>query len=74
MVGEGGELIPHAVRTGRGSGQLLEILAGLAEGDRIVSAAAFLVDAESNLGTMTGDLEVEGDSVGAMPGMDHSQH
>jgi hypothetical protein len=38
---------------GRTSGQFTQILAGLVTGERVVSSAAFLVDAESNLGTMT---------------------
>ena len=53
----------------------MEVLSGLSEGETIVSSAAFLIDAESNLGTMTG---APGDStasdMGDMPGMDHSGH
>ncbi len=54
----GGELVPTDVTMGRTSGDLQEILTGVKPGDRVVSSAAFLVDAESNLGSM------------AMPGMD----
>ncbi len=54
----GGELIPTDVTMGRTSGDLQELLAGVEPGQRVVSSAAFLVDAESNLGSM------------AMPGMD----
>ncbi len=53
-----GELMPREVTMGRTSGQLQELLAGVTEGERVVSSAAFLIDAESNLGSM------------AMPGMD----
>jgi Cu(I)/Ag(I) efflux system membrane fusion protein len=53
---EGGALLPREVIVGRASGRFTQILAGLVEGERVVSSAAFLVDAESNLGTMTGDL------------------
>ena len=54
-----GTLVPHEVRMGRTSGQLQELLLGVEEGERVVASAAFLVDAESNLGSMT-----------SMPGMD----
>lgn len=67
-----GALMPREVRTGRASGQLVEVLSGLEEGERIASSAAFLIDAESNLGTMTGGMESA--APGAMPGMDHSNH
>lgn len=53
-----GELMPREVTMGRTSGQLQELLKGVKAGERVVSSAAFLVDAESNLGSM------------AMPGMD----
>ena len=70
-----GSLHPREVKTGRASLQLMEVLSGLSEGETIVSSAAFLIDAESNLGTMTG---APGDStasdMGDMPGMDHSGH
>ncbi|MGE0158677.1 MAG: efflux RND transporter periplasmic adaptor subunit [Gemmatimonadales bacterium] len=50
--GAEGALDPREVTVGRTSGQLTQILAGLDAGERVVSSAAFLVDAESNLGTM----------------------
>ncbi len=53
-----GSWVPREVRMGRTSGALQELLAGVSEGERVVSSGAFLVDAESNLGQM------------AMPGMD----
>ena len=53
-----GELMPREVTMGRTSGRLQELLDGVEPGERVVSSAAFLVDAESNLGSM------------AMPGMD----
>jgi len=68
-----GALMPREVRTGRASGQLVEVLSGLEEGERIASSAAFLIDAESNLGTMTGGMEPAA-APEAMPGMDHSNH
>ncbi|MGE0160834.1 MAG: efflux RND transporter periplasmic adaptor subunit [Gemmatimonadales bacterium] len=53
VEGAGGMLHPREVVVGRTSGQLTEILTGVSPGERVVSSAAFLVDAESNLGTMT---------------------
>jgi Cu(I)/Ag(I) efflux system membrane fusion protein len=53
VEGSDGALHPTEVTVGRTSGQFTQILAGLVAGERVVSSAAFLVDAESNLGTMT---------------------
>lgn len=64
-----GALVPHAVRTGRTAGRMIEILEGVREGERVVSSAAFLVDAESNLGTMTMGAVLEEPEE-----MDHSGH
>ena len=52
-----GALLPREVDAGRTSGRFTSILSGLRSGERVVSSAAFLVDAESNLGTMTGEGE-----------------
>ncbi|MDE3014346.1 MAG: efflux RND transporter periplasmic adaptor subunit [Gemmatimonadota bacterium] len=80
FVSEGPALLPREVVPGRSVGQLVEILQGVEEGERVVSSAAFLIDAESNLGTMTGavpegeamDMATSGaDSAGAV---DHSAH
>lgn len=58
-----GALVPRQVRTGRVAGREVEVLEGLAAGDRVVSSAGFLIDAESNLGTamdgMAADAETE---------------
>lgn len=69
---EGRALLPREVETGRAAGRVVEILEGLQEGERVVSSAAFLVDAESNLGTMTEPDPAEAD----MPAdtVDHSGH
>lgn len=53
-----GTLVPREVTPGRTSGREMELLGGVKAGETVVSSAAFLVDAESNLGNM------------AMPGMD----
>ena len=67
--GAEGALMPREVTPGRTSGRFMELLAGVEAGERVVSSAAFLVDAESNLGTMTGGLEAEGTGE-----TDHSGH
>lgn len=53
VQGTGSMLHPREVVVGRTSGQFTEILRGVSAGEQVVSSAAFLVDAESNLGTMT---------------------
>ena len=54
-----GTLEPREVVTGLVAGDDVEVLLGLAEGERVVSSAGFLIDAESNLGSamagMSGD-------------------
>ena len=72
-----GALMPREVTPGRVSGQFVEMVRGVGVGARVVSSAAFLVDAESNLGTMTGGdagmggMEMEPETAGAV---DHSGH
>jgi Cu(I)/Ag(I) efflux system membrane fusion protein len=56
-----GMLAPRLVVVGDGAGGRVTILSGLAEGERVVAAATFLVDAESR-------LRVAGD---VMPGHQH---
>lgn len=51
-----GRLMPREVTSGRVVGREVEILAGLDEGDRVVSSASFLIDAESNLGTAMDEM------------------
>lgn len=65
-----GALTPREVQPGRTSGRFMEILTGLSAGEEVVSSAAFLVDAESNLGTMRGASPADT----SMEGMDHSEH
>ncbi len=55
-----GMLMPHEVKLGLAVGDSVEILAGIPNGATVVSSAAFLVDAESNLGS----------AIASMPGMD----
>lgn len=44
-----GRFVPRQVVTGRIAGDTVEVLEGLADGERVVVAANFLIDAESNL-------------------------
>ena len=47
-----GRYQPAEVRTGRESGEMTEIVAGLAEGERVVASGQFLIDSEANLSGM----------------------
>ena len=49
LKGADGALAPTPVQVGARSGDFLEVLAGLKEGDRVVTSANFLVDSESSL-------------------------
>ena len=60
-----GMLEPRDVTIGAANDERIVILRGLAAGDVVVSSATFLVDAESNLGSLLGGS-------GTMPGMDMS--
>ncbi len=80
VQGSDGALVAREVVPGRTEGREVEILEGLSEGERIVSSAAFLVDAESNLGALTAGMDMtttpdtmdsRDDPAGAV---DHSQH
>jgi RND family efflux transporter MFP subunit len=55
-----GMLTPHEITAGFASGDDIEVLAGLTEGETVVSSANFLIDAESNMGS----------SMMSMPGME----
>jgi Cu(I)/Ag(I) efflux system membrane fusion protein len=56
----GGRLVPRLVTLGIETDSLVEVRSGLRAGERVVAAAAFLLDAESNLGA----------AMAAMAGMD----
>jgi Cu(I)/Ag(I) efflux system membrane fusion protein len=70
-----GTLMPRDVVVGRAAGREVQILRGLTPGERVVSSAAFLIDAESNLGSLRGSMDgMQGtDEMDHSP-MDHSQH
>lgn len=58
-----GMFTPREVRLGTSTDDRVEILSGIAAGERVVASGTFLLDAESNLGTALGGM-------GNMPGMD----
>jgi len=58
-----GMLEPRLVELGAATTERIEILKGLTAGEIVVASATFLVDAESNLGSLLGGM-------GGMPGMD----
>jgi Cu(I)/Ag(I) efflux system membrane fusion protein len=47
--GEEGHLVPVEIRVGSRSDGYYELLSGLAEGDKVVTSANFLVDSESSI-------------------------
>jgi Cu(I)/Ag(I) efflux system membrane fusion protein len=46
---EDGDLVPREIRVGPPVGLGVQVLSGLAEGERVLSTATFLVDAEASL-------------------------
>ncbi len=46
---DGGRYRPAEVRTGREAGGKTEVLAGLAEGEKVVVSGQFLIDSEASL-------------------------
>jgi Cu(I)/Ag(I) efflux system membrane fusion protein len=63
FVRNGGQFVPHRVTLGAATDTRVQIVEGLSLGDTIVTSGTFLVDAESNLGSLMGGM-------GNMPGMD----
>lgn len=63
LKGTGTRFEPREVVVGVSSDDRVQVLSGLAVGDTVVASATFLIDAESNLGSMLGGM-------GNMPGMD----
>ena len=73
--------MPYPVKLGRRSQDSVEVLEGLKEGDRIVTSANFLLDAESKLASTSsmqammgrigmGDWQMRGAHEGKMEGME----
>lgn len=76
-----GAYVPYPVKLGRRSQDFVEVLEGLNEGDRIVTSANFLLDAESKLTSASsmqammgrigmGDWQMRGAHEGKMEGME----
>ncbi|MCZ7618931.1 MAG: efflux RND transporter periplasmic adaptor subunit [Myxococcota bacterium] len=76
---EGGRFEPRDVRLGAQAGDEFEVLDGLAEGERVVTSAQFLINSESNLqsavrkmmgggGGPAAPMEMPGESGGARQG------
>ena len=76
-----GAYVPYPVKLGRRSQDDVEVLEGLKEGDRIVTSAHFLLDAESKLASASsmqammgrigmGDWQMRGAHEGKMEGME----
>ncbi len=76
-----GAYVPYPVKLGRRSQDSVEVLEGLKEGDRIVTSANFLLDAESKLTSASsmqammgrigmGDWQMRGAHEGKMEGME----
>jgi Cu(I)/Ag(I) efflux system membrane fusion protein len=57
-----GKLEPRAVTTGRSGGGFVEIIQGVSDGDEVVVAANFLIDAESNLKAALQGLTAPGEA------------
>jgi len=57
-----GRFEPRSVKTGMQGGGYVEITQGVSEGDRVVTAANFLIDAESNLKAALQILATAGDT------------
>lgn len=58
QIGEG-RFEPRPVTVGERSGELIEILQGVSEGERVVVSANFLIDAESNLQSALNGLNAQ---------------
>jgi Cu(I)/Ag(I) efflux system membrane fusion protein len=76
-----GYFAPRDVQVGPAVGDFYPVISGIAEGERVVTSAQFLVDSETNLmaamqamsmtmpGMDMGTMDMSG-----MSGMDHTQH
>ena len=68
-----GYFAPRDVRVGPAVGDFYPVIAGIAEGERVVTSAQFLVDSETNLmaAMQAMSMTMPGMDMG---GMDHTQH
>jgi Cu(I)/Ag(I) efflux system membrane fusion protein len=65
-----GRFEPHDVKLGRRGGGLIEVTQGVSEGERVVTSANFLIDAESNLKAALKGFSEANDEQSAKPVMD----
>ena len=63
----GGRFEPRRVWTGRGDGDRVTVMQGLAEGDTVVASASFLIDSESRLKAAIEGLGADSSHAGATP-------
>ena len=68
-----GAFEPREVELGIRSGELQQVTAGLAMGERVVVSSQFLIDSESNLRAAIGQL-LRGDEQAASAAMPHHNH
>lgn len=69
---EPGRYVPQVIEVGMQGELYTQVLAGLEEGDQVVSVGSFFVDAENKL-KRAGMAPMPGMDHGSMPGMDHGQ-
>lgn len=73
-----GYFAPRDVQVGPAVGEFYPVISGIAEGERVVTSAQFLVDSETNLmaAMQAMSMTMPGMDMGAMDmgGMDHSHH
>jgi Cu(I)/Ag(I) efflux system membrane fusion protein len=67
----GGQFQPRAVEVGMESGDRVEVLSGLEEGESVVVSAQFLIDSESSLEAGLRSLDAGGDAPAADPHAGH---
>lgn len=70
----GGRLMPHDIEIGRTTSEYSEVLTGVEPGQRVVTAAQFLLESESNLGEVMRSMMGQGGGgdrgMADMPGME----
>ena len=64
-----GKLNSQTVQLGRTGGDYVEVLSGLASGQRVVTSAQFLIDSESNVAEVMRSMIGVGGQGGAMSNM-----
>ena len=62
-----GRFEPRAVKLGQRGGEFVQVLEGVREGEMVVTAANFLIDAESNLKAALGGMQKAEGAAAAKP-------